>query len=411
MKNKIKLIWYPVLVLCMVTTCCTRYDEFKKYMPDGEIVYPQKADLVKTYPGKNRIQLEWQIVDPKVTSCEVFYEQGGIQKSSSVAVHGSGYENDVISVIIPNLDEMTNAFKIFSYDNLGHASIPVEAEETVYGENYERSLLNRTLKSAVCKNGVLQMEWFNAIATGIGVNLEYTDVDGKSRTKKVENGETSTTISDIKVGEFLNYATMYKPVSNAIDTFYAQKVHILIEETPKTEKPVDPSNFKELTLQGNPAFLNSDYSMKTIWDNKFNDPCLITIADGNWPHSVSFDLGYPEGILLTKVRLWQRCYQYPEIAYDSFNIREFEIWGSMDPNPDGSWESWTLLLDEEIIKPSGKPLGENSDEDMQEFYDGHTFTFPSGIPHVRYLRIKSKKSWDGRERVALSEIKLWGMFY
>lgn len=178
--------------------------------------------------------------------------------------------------------------------------------------------------------------------------------------------------------------------------------------TPRFEKPLDRTKPKQLNLQGDPAFLNSDYSFGTIWDNNFRDPVLITIADGNWPQSISFDLGYPE-VLLSRVRLWQRSYEYPEIAFNNYNIRKFEIWGSMNPDLDGSDESWTLLMDEEIIKPSGQPLGVNSDEDMQEFYDGHPFTFPLDIPYVRYLRIKVKGTWNNVQRICLAELRLWGM--
>ena len=109
MKNKLK--WYPVIViLCIICVHCTKYDEYKKYMPDGEIIYPQKADAVKTYPGRNRVQLEWVIVDPKVTSCKVFYEQDGIQGEIPVPMNSDNFENN-ISIIIPNLEETDYTFK------------------------------------------------------------------------------------------------------------------------------------------------------------------------------------------------------------------------------------------------------------------------------------------------------------
>jgi len=197
-------------------------------MPDGEIIYPQKVNSLKTYPGKNRIQLEWVIVDPKVTSCQVFYEQAGVQGSTTVPVRANGdFSNDTIRVTIPNLEETTYKFKIISHDDFGHTSISVETEEQAYGSMYERSLLNRSLKSAaIDENEHLQIEWFDADDNETGVNIMYTDIDGNSRTMKVEPSETATSITDLKSGTPVFYNAMYKPVPSAIDTFYAQIANI-----------------------------------------------------------------------------------------------------------------------------------------------------------------------------------------
>ena len=219
-----------MFVLCIVCMHCTKFDEYKKYMPDGEIIYPQRADSVKTYPGRNRIQLEWVLIDPKVTSCEVFYEQDGVQNSSVVNTNGSGYENDTISIVIPDLNETTYVFKIVSYDDLGHTSIPVETVESAFGEMYEGTLLNRLLKSYSYSEGEgLTLEWHNASATEIGITLDYTSINGNSQTIMVSSSEISTSIPDFKISEPLYYSTMYKPVPAAIDTFYAQTVEELIQ--------------------------------------------------------------------------------------------------------------------------------------------------------------------------------------
>ena len=226
MKNKIKIIkiWYPAIVaLCIACVCCTGYDEYKKYMPNGEIIYPQKADSVKTYPGRNRVLLEWVLVDPKVTSCIVTYEMGGIvQGSITVPIQGRGdYVNDTIRCLIPDLEESTYMFKIVSYDDFGRASLTVEAEESTYGEIYERSLLNRMVKNVLAdENGTpVLLEWYGAEYAEIGVDLHYTDVYGRNRSVFVDRSETSTPIDDINQGDLLSYRTMYKPVPSAIDTF------------------------------------------------------------------------------------------------------------------------------------------------------------------------------------------------
>ena len=227
MKNKIK--WFPaIIMLCIACVRCTGYDDYKKYMPEGEIIYPQKADSVKTYPGKNRIQLEWVIVDPKVTSCKITYEQAGIKDSMTVSISGNSYENDTVRVIIPNLEEVNYRFKIVSYDDFGHASIPVDAEEQAYGEMYENALLNRMLKSTLFDGSDLHLEWYEAEVTETGIKLDYTDINGRNRTITVNPSETSTTLPGFNVAEPFYYSTIYRPAPSAIDLFYAKKIEILI---------------------------------------------------------------------------------------------------------------------------------------------------------------------------------------
>jgi len=231
MKNKIK--WFPVvLVLCIVLAHCTKSDEYKKYAPDGEKIYLQRAYSVKTYPGKNRIQLEWVLVDPKVTSCQVFYEQGSIQGDTIVQIpEFDKRENDTIRVMILDLEEAAYSFKIVSYDDFGNTSIPVEAEEQAYGKTYEQSLLNSVAKSTAFDfvNNSLTIEWGATGATVIGIKLDYTDTNGDSQVILVDPSESTTTIPDFKLGEPLLCSTIHKPVPSAIDIFLTDRQRIYIE--------------------------------------------------------------------------------------------------------------------------------------------------------------------------------------
>ncbi len=212
--------WYQVLaVCCILFTHCTPYDDFKKYMPDGEIIYLQKADSVKTYPGKNRIQLEWVITDPKVTYNKVLYEQGGIVEEAIVPINN---ESDTIRIIIPDLEETTYRFKIVSFDDFGHTSIPVEVDELAYGAMYEQTLLNRALKNFIIDDNSndLILEWYHAIDdTEVGIELTYTDINDLTQTKFFESSETSVILPDFKLGKPLYISTKYKPEPFAIDVF------------------------------------------------------------------------------------------------------------------------------------------------------------------------------------------------
>ena len=242
--NIIKL--YQVLaVCCILFTHCTPYDDFKKYMPSGEIIYLQKADSVKIYPGKNRIQLEWVITDPKVTYNKVLYEQNGIEEETIVPKNN---ESDTIRVIIPDLEENPYRFKIISYDDFGHTSILVDVDGLAYGVMYEQTLLNRALKSFTVDeiNNKLLLEWYEPVDdTEIGIELVYTDINNVIQTKFFESSEVSVILLDFKLGEPLYISTKYKPVPYAIDVFSTElkKVELTKSVNVAYKKSVIQSGF------------------------------------------------------------------------------------------------------------------------------------------------------------------------
>ncbi|MGV8092006.1 MAG: DUF4998 domain-containing protein [Mangrovibacterium sp.] len=218
-----KIVYVLIVVLHLAGMyACTQWDEYKKYI-DEEMVYPQKPDSLKTRPGKNRIQLEWTIADPKVTSCKILYSQEGILDSVTVpAGAGQSFANDTVRVIIDNLIESNCIFNVISYDDLGHSSLAVEAEEMVYGENYEKSLLNRTLRSKSVDNDGLHLQWYPAVDdTELGIELNYKDDSENLKTVFIADSVTSKTIADFNVNYPFNYRTKYLPTPTAIDTFYS----------------------------------------------------------------------------------------------------------------------------------------------------------------------------------------------
>jgi len=191
--------------------------------------------------------------------------------------------------------------------------------------------------------------------------------------------------------------------NNATDT-------LVLELTPRFEKPLDKSKFRTVRFPNDSPMLDRAFvRVEYLWDGSApqasSGNCFATdysIA-ANWPHFVSFDLGVEEGALISRFHLSAR-----QPYYDSHAMQLFEIWGSMDPDPDGSWESWTRLLEGEVIKPSGLPAGQLSDEDNQKAAEGWYFSFPVENPLVRYIRIKCLKVFIPMYAFAISEITLWG---
>jgi len=122
---------------------------------------------------------------------------------------------------------------------------------------------------------------------------------------------------------------------------------------------------------------------------------------------ITFDLGI--SAKLSRIGLWQRNDNGYWI-YSQNNLREFEIYGSESPNPDGSWDaSWQLMVHHTIIKPSGLPVGTTTNEDLAAAEAGEQMEVPLTAPKVRYIRLKILRTWsDGGYAANIAEMTFWG---
>ena len=193
--------------------------------------------------------------------------------------------------------------------------------------------------------------------------------------------------------------------NNATDT-------LVKDLLPRYERQLDHTRYSLYNLPGTATWERSHVSLspEAAWDgdfSKFNDlnPLHISVDDGVWPQQFTMHLGV-EHTILSRMRIWQRGAQF---AYNDRNIRKFQIWGSMEPNPDGSTDdSWFLLLEDEIVKPSGWPLGSNSDEDELTRLEGHEFSFPMDMPQVKFLRFVCVETWARQRSYFMMQIAFWG---
>lgn len=175
---------------------------------------------------------------------------------------------------------------------------------------------------------------------------------------------------------------------------------ILQDVIPIFEKLLDKSTFREVKLPGDTDF-GWGYPISGLWNGT-----MWHSADklDGFPMSITFDLGVTAQ--LSRIALWQRPNEW---IYLQNNLRKFEIWGSTNPASDGSWDSWTRLVEHTVIKPSGLPVGQKTQDDIDASIAGEQMTVPLDAPRVRYLRIKILRTWtDGGYAANIQEMKFWG---
>lgn len=97
------------------------------------------------------------------------------------------------------------------------------------------------------------------------------------------------------------------------------------------------------------------------------------------------------------------------LPYASANPKHMKVWGSLDPNPDGSLDdTWFLMGEFDNWKPSGLPPNQNTDEDVRVATEGNEFTFPRENPLTKYLRIEVLSTWEVRDATYIAELQIWG---
>lgn len=404
MKNIVYIIFLGIIL--GFSSCDSQTDIYEKYVVPNGLIYPGPALNLVAYPGDQRIQLLWNRgTDPRVEKARIFWNNYTDSVEVSVAANA-----DIVSQIIAPIAENTYSFMVHTYDNEGNISIPVEVMGTVYGDNYRNRLANRLLRSTYYDGRDLTLNWGTADGTEVGISLSWTDIDGVNQTMEVDPSETESLISDFDLNNPISYSTTYKPDTLAIDLFYAPTVEEMIDPVVQIPKTTWVSNL----LPGDMG-INGSYPLTNFWDGNTTN---FMHSDGvtSCPITFTWDMGIQAK--LNRLKFWPRPHN--DDRWNKGQPRFFEIYGSLDPNPDGSLDdTWTLLGSFECVQPSGNgikvPWEAPTSEDIALSTAGLDFEFVPGAnvdpsATVRYIRFRSLENFNKTEtpRLLMAEISFWG---
>ena len=393
------------------------YEDF--VIPSG-MIYPGPALNPVVKPGDNRIEVSWNRgTDPRVVKARIFWNNYTDSAEVDVAANV-----ETVSRIIHPIPENDYSFLIHTYDVDWNRSIATEVMGKVYGDRYRNTLSNRVLKSALFDGQYLLLNWHVAINSVTGTSVSYTNLQGKEVTVQVEPSDIETLIEDFDNSKPLSYVTMHKPDSTAIDDFFTQAIATMVE-------PMEPSEISKNTWRMlNPSLPTdlgpqSSYPMTGLWNNNIDEIGFHPATGSTLPVWFTFDVG--AYFVPSRIKLWPRGDSYAaDDIWQQGHIKEFEVYGSLNPNPDGSWDdSWKLLGQFEWPTPDGKVFNTTSDitaADRTFARQGMEFEFvttPFADPSVavRYIRIKvlSKHSVSNQgnaattSRFMIAELSLWGI--
>jgi hypothetical protein len=386
-------------------SCEKKDTDFKNFLGDKEITYPGVVVKPHSKSGNLRAALVWNpSPDPSISRYVIYWNN----KSDSLVVNSTNHNTaDSITAIIPNLSEYIYSFTIYSYNNKGNRSIPLDINNVkVYGPAYQSGLINRVYDAAnpftVNQNGNVILNFLTADTASINVStiVKYTNRNGLVTEKMLDPDSIKLTITDYKSGEPITYHSGYLPVRGAIDTFYVTDYSTFPEITGIAV--CDKSLFKENKLSGDAGTYESGTSVSKLWDGSVGPQGYPNIfhsdGDHSLPHAITFDMGRVYKKLTSIEETGRNCCNNPD---------DFEIWGIADitnaatnlsPNNSG-WpaemqtKGWTLL----------KQVKRNDDGQA-----AFKVNFDAGLPPVRYIRIRVKHVTTGDSNYSnMSEITFW----
>lgn len=188
---------------------------------------------------------------------------------------------------------------------------------------------------------------------------------------------------------------------NVSDTIYPPSGFV----TPYFEERLDKKIMSVMILNNDVPFNVWGSLNENMLDDDINN--YAHTADGVMPDA-SFTLSLGKEARLSRVILHQRSEGSTYYYYAYGNPLAFEVYGcTTEPSQSGDWNEWTKLMDCTIVKPSGLPVGQVSEDDMIAAIAGHEFSFPLGGSY-RYIRFLFRSTWQNRSYTHIGEVTCYG---
>ncbi|MCD2421256.1 DUF4959 domain-containing protein [Niabella pedocola] len=245
-----------------------------------------------------------------------------------------------------------------------------------------------------------------------GVNVRYTNPGEHDLAIVVLANDSlgqfsprSTNYTNLKAGDFSTRNMPDVPTRFGVyvrDRWGNLSDTLITQLTPLFEALLDRTKMRGLTLPTD-APLGYGGSIAGLFDGNTTSGFYHSGDAARMPQWFTYDMGVTAK--LSRLAWFMR----PGFYYTLHNPKEVEIWGSNNPNPDGSFDdSWVLLATATQTKPSGLPEGQLSQADTDAALAGYTVVFPLNTPKVRYIRFKTLKNWSNGTYVNFYEIMMWG---
>ena len=386
------------ILLLFSITLIAGCDE-KKYSPhvnDG--VAPDPVSNIQFEPIPGGFEISYDI--PK--NSDLLYvkavyanTQGKISE-----VKSSMYSNEIKIQGFGDTNEKT--VKLYSVDRGENVSMPVEftgipllpSVKTMEG-----------LLDISADFGGAKFSWQNIEKTPIVVMIYSQDEQGKL--ENVHNVYTSMEEGTYSLRGMESVPTKFAAIvrdrwDNFSDTIFPANKELL---TPIVEEKLDKTLFRKVVLANDDNWDAWEGDYYNTFDDDLN---TINHTQGDHPRPSIMTIDFGAVVTLSRFVVHQRQKADGSFAFTHGNPKKYNVYGSLDlPGEDGNLDDWLFLRECTSVKPSGLPLGQNTDEDLEHYVNGDEFSFPEQVS-LRYFRFAVSETWDGSGYIDFAEMTFYG---
>lgn len=374
-------------------------DEYEHGPSSTDSVNPSKVENATITPINGGFDISYDLPDDKdlLYVKAVYLDNKGVEAE----VKTSAFDNKIQILGFNDLDEKT--IRLYAVDRSENISEPVVITGTPL-----ISPLHLVQQQLAIKEdfGGAKFSWKNETKAPISIALYSKNAQGKLELVKTQYSsqkEASVSLRGFEPVPTLFAAVIRDRYDNFSDTIYANTPDKLL--TPLFEERLNKTLFKKVVLQNDISWNAWGGNYFNLFDND-EDTFAHTQGDHVGPSMLTVDLGV--NVNLSRINVLQRQDLGTWAAFTHGNPKKYAIYGSKElPGTDGNLANWIKLRDCESTKPSGLPLGQNTDEDVAHFLAGDEYNFDNA-PEIRYLRFVVYETWDGSSYIDFSEITFWG---
>ena len=392
--SSMKLILLGSLLMTVVISCDPYQHE--PVEDDGNAPEEIKNVVVENLAGSAKITYSLPL-DLDLLYVEAIYKN---KVGSSMNFKSSHYTNFL--VVDGFADTTSHDVEIYAVDKSGNRSTPVVVQ--VKPKTPPVIVTYRSLTIQPDFGGV-SVSFKNKDKVVLDIVVTTSDANGKSVVAKTFH--TTRDSASFSVRGFTSEPRMFKVFVR--DRWGNTSETLATELTPLFEMQLDKNKFSEFVLPGDAGCTSWGGAMLYAWDGKVPpDGPGFGLHTGNAgtgvPKVITFDMGVEAK--LSRFSL-QTVPDYRH-WFNDVSMKRYELWGSINPATDGSFDGWTKLLTVTNIKPSGLPVGAYTDDDRTAGLIGDEANFSTDSPRVRYIRIRCLENWSGNTNMVISEMTFWG---
>tara|TARA_R110002049_G_scaffold307257_1_gene507186 strand:- start:7735 stop:8973 length:1239 start_codon:yes stop_codon:yes gene_type:complete len=406
--NIYKTIIYTAITLLSIVAC-SEENPYLEYTTKSSIKYSGAAEPVSTHSGNERIKISVKLSnDPTVKILTIRWLELGVEKSKDVQISMEDV-GTTIDVLIENIPEGVYSFTLSTAsEDRQIYSVKTEITGEVFGETKTNILPIQIAGGTFDEEEVISLIWNERVdPLLVGNDVKYINDSDEEVILNLAKEELELNIEDHKFDTPIVYYTKY--FSEVwLDTLYTK------------EKLVDLT-FKSSIVEIPGSNINTAIVFPTDYDydrnfaswaggkgNLFDGSTgrIMAGVDNSEAEQLHVAFEFETDVSLHYFKIWQRLTSND--MYNTISPKIFELWGSNEPSEDGSFNSWTRMGQFEIIKPSGNPIGDNTQADLDAASAGYEFEIPIGSRNFKYVRLKIIETWAGPPNLMIAELRFWG---